>query len=141
MWLASHAAQFGLHKYKPGDPYNPERFVDPRATTRRSGAGRLTRSIAAEQRNELCVQLGFLGVVLGSAVLPAESSILPTPQTAPMTAQEKKNLDLVMTWWREVLESAHVELAPKYQAENYISTIPTSAPAVMRSLPLRRVRQ
>ena len=30
VWLASHAAQFGLHdKYKPGDPYNPTRFVDP----------------------------------------------------------------------------------------------------------------
>lgn len=31
VWLASHAAQFKLHqKYKPGDTYNPERFVDPR---------------------------------------------------------------------------------------------------------------
>jgi metallo-beta-lactamase class B len=30
VWLASHASQFGLHdKYKPGDPYNPDRFVDP----------------------------------------------------------------------------------------------------------------
>ena len=30
VWLASHAAQFGLHdKYKPGDPFNPNRFVDP----------------------------------------------------------------------------------------------------------------
>ena len=30
VWLASHAAQFKLHdKYKPGDPYNPDRFVDP----------------------------------------------------------------------------------------------------------------
>lgn len=30
IWLASHASQFGLHtKYKPGDPYKPERFVDP----------------------------------------------------------------------------------------------------------------
>jgi metallo-beta-lactamase class B len=30
VWLASHAGQFRLHdKYKPGDPYNPERFVDP----------------------------------------------------------------------------------------------------------------
>jgi metallo-beta-lactamase class B len=30
VWLASHAAQFDLHKkYKPGDPYNPDRFVDP----------------------------------------------------------------------------------------------------------------
>jgi metallo-beta-lactamase class B len=28
--LDSHAAQISLHdKYKPGDPYNPNRFVDP----------------------------------------------------------------------------------------------------------------
>jgi len=31
IFLASHAAQFNLHeKYKPGDAYNPERFVDPK---------------------------------------------------------------------------------------------------------------
>ena len=72
------------------------------------------------------VTRGFLlGLVFGAAVLPAESINPPTtPQTAPITAQEKKNLDLVMTWWREVLESAHVELAPKYQAENYIQHNP-----------------
>jgi len=30
VFLASHAAQFGMHdKYKPGDAYDPERFVDP----------------------------------------------------------------------------------------------------------------
>jgi metallo-beta-lactamase class B len=30
VWLASHASQFKLHeKYKPGDAFNPERFVDP----------------------------------------------------------------------------------------------------------------
>ena len=30
IWLASHAAQFNMHqKYKPGDPYDPDRFVDP----------------------------------------------------------------------------------------------------------------
>jgi len=30
IFLASHASQFKLHeKYKPGDPYNPDRFVDP----------------------------------------------------------------------------------------------------------------
>lgn len=30
IFLSSHASQFRLHdKYKPGDPYNPERFVDP----------------------------------------------------------------------------------------------------------------
>jgi metallo-beta-lactamase class B len=30
VWLASHASQFSMHdKYKPGDPYKPDRFVDP----------------------------------------------------------------------------------------------------------------
>lgn len=30
VFLASHASQFRLHdKFKPGDPYSPERFVDP----------------------------------------------------------------------------------------------------------------
>ena len=30
VWLASHASQFRMHeKYKPGDTYNPDRFVDP----------------------------------------------------------------------------------------------------------------
>jgi metallo-beta-lactamase class B len=30
IWLSSHASQFRMHqKYKPGDAYNPERFVDP----------------------------------------------------------------------------------------------------------------
>ena len=30
VFLPSHAAQFGMHeKYKPGDAYDPNRFVDP----------------------------------------------------------------------------------------------------------------
>jgi metallo-beta-lactamase class B len=30
IWVASHAAQFNMHqKYKPGAPYDPNRFVDP----------------------------------------------------------------------------------------------------------------
>ena len=30
VFLASHAAQFGMHeKYQPGDAYDPNRFVDP----------------------------------------------------------------------------------------------------------------
>jgi metallo-beta-lactamase class B len=30
VWFSSHASQFRMHeKYKPGDPYNPDRFVDP----------------------------------------------------------------------------------------------------------------
>jgi metallo-beta-lactamase class B len=31
VFFSSHASQFGMHdKYKPGDPYNPDRFVDPK---------------------------------------------------------------------------------------------------------------
>ena len=30
IWLSSHASQFRMHeKYKPGDAFNPQRFVDP----------------------------------------------------------------------------------------------------------------
>ena len=30
IYISSHAGQFDMHKkYKPGDPYDPERFVDP----------------------------------------------------------------------------------------------------------------
>jgi predicted SnoaL-like aldol condensation-catalyzing enzyme len=37
-----------------------------------------------------------------------------------MTAKEKQNLQFVLDWWREVIAGRHVELAPKYQAEDYI---------------------
>ena len=72
---------------------------------------------------------GSIGAVLLALALAlplaAESINPPTrPQTAPMTAQEKKNLEMVMTWWREVLYAGHFELAPKYQAENYIQHNP-----------------
>lgn len=30
VWVAAHASQYGLHdKYRPGDPYSPDTFVDP----------------------------------------------------------------------------------------------------------------
>ncbi len=41
-------------------------------------------------------------------------------QTNAMTPKEQANLKFVLDWWREVIQSRHVELAPKYQAENYI---------------------
>ena len=66
-------------------------------------------------------------VLLALVTLPlaAESINPPTKrQTAPMTPQEKQNLDLVMNWWREVLYAGHFELAPKSQAENYIQHNP-----------------
>ena len=31
IWVSSHAGHFNLHeKYKPGDKYDPSRFVDPK---------------------------------------------------------------------------------------------------------------
>ncbi len=41
-------------------------------------------------------------------------------QAGPMTAKEQANLKFVMDWWREVLESRHLDLTSKYQADNYI---------------------
>src|SRR6476659_10922496 len=75
------------------------------------------------------VRWSLVVVALLAWVLPlaAESINPPTkPQTAPMTAQEKKNHDMVMTWWREVLYAGHLELAPRYQAENYIQQNPNA---------------
>jgi predicted SnoaL-like aldol condensation-catalyzing enzyme len=47
-------------------------------------------------------------------------SVAPMAQSTPMTAKEQANLKFVLDWWREVLESRHLDLTPKYQAENYI---------------------
>jgi metallo-beta-lactamase class B len=31
VWVSSHAGHFNMHqKYKPGDAYDPNRFVDPK---------------------------------------------------------------------------------------------------------------
>ena len=51
-------------------------------------------------------------LTLGGAALLAD--------VGPMTAKEQANLKFVMDWWREVLESRHLELTSKYQADNYI---------------------
>jgi predicted SnoaL-like aldol condensation-catalyzing enzyme len=69
----------------------------------------------------------FAAVLALSAVgaLSAESINPPTtPQTAPMNKQEKKNLDMVLEWWRVVIQGGHLDQAPKYQAENYIQHNP-----------------
>jgi len=77
----------------------------------------------------------LLGLALAS--IGAAESINPAtiPQTAPMTASEKKNLDMVLTWWREVIQGRHMELAEKYQAEDYIQhnpNIPTGRAAFVK---------
>ncbi len=70
---------------------------------------------------KLCLTLAACGlfVAFGESINPAT-----TPQSAPMTAQEKKNLDMVLNWWREVIQAHHLELSPKYQAEDYIQHNP-----------------
>jgi predicted SnoaL-like aldol condensation-catalyzing enzyme len=67
-----------------------------------------------------------LGLALASVVtLSAESINPPTmPQTAPMDKQSKKNLDMVLEWWRVVIQGGHLDQAPKYQAEDYIQHNP-----------------
>ena len=45
-------------------------------------------------------------------------------QSKNMSAQEQANLKLVLNWWHDVLMAGHVELAPKYMAEDYIQHNP-----------------
>ena len=58
--------------------------------------------------------VGGAGLLLAASVIMAAESINPPTnlQVPPMNAQEKKNLDMVMTWWREVLYAGHLDLAP-----------------------------
>ncbi|MGA2213877.1 MAG: nuclear transport factor 2 family protein [Bryobacteraceae bacterium] len=68
---------------------------------------------------------GALVLAAGAGLSSAESINPPTmPQTAPMNKQEKKNLDMVLEWWRVVLFGGHLDQAPKYQAEDYIQHNP-----------------
>jgi predicted SnoaL-like aldol condensation-catalyzing enzyme len=57
--------------------------------------------------------------MFGESINPATM-----PQTAPMTKQEKANLDKALDWWRIVIQSRHVDQADKYQAEDYIQHNP-----------------
>ena len=66
-------------------------------------------------------------LIFACALAPAESINPPTkPQTAPMSAQEKKNLDMVINWWRDVPYAGHYDLAPKYQVADYIQHNPNA---------------
>ena len=57
-------------------------------------------------------------------LLASVPALLGQTRTAPMNASEQKNLAMVLTWWREVIEARHTELADKYQAEDYIQHDP-----------------
>jgi predicted SnoaL-like aldol condensation-catalyzing enzyme len=45
---------------------------------------------------------------------------VPLAQSNTMTAQERANLKFVLDWWREAIAARHLDLTPKYQAEDYI---------------------
>lgn len=63
--------------------------------------------------------------LVSTGTLAAESINPPTtPQTAPMNKQEKKNLDMVLDWWRVVIQGGHLDQTSKYQAEDYIQHNP-----------------
>jgi predicted SnoaL-like aldol condensation-catalyzing enzyme len=74
------------------------------------------------------MRLTLLATILALASLGSLSaeSINPptTPQTAPMNKQEKKNLDMVLDWWRVVIQGGHLDQTSKYQAEDYIQHNP-----------------
>jgi predicted SnoaL-like aldol condensation-catalyzing enzyme len=76
-------------------------------------------------RSSTVLSVATLVLAAGVARLPAESINPPTtPQTAPMNKQEKKNLDMVLDWWRVVIQGGHLDETSKYQAEDYIQHNP-----------------
>ena len=85
--------------------------------------------------------LAFLA--MASAPMAAQDSDHPAtkPQSDPaMNAQEKKNLQFMLDWWREVIVARHVDLAEKYQAEDYIQhnpNIPTGRAAFVKAFGAR----
>jgi predicted SnoaL-like aldol condensation-catalyzing enzyme len=65
------------------------------------------------------------------ACVPTSAQDMPST----MTKQEKANVQMVLNWWREVIVARHLDLAPKYQAEDYIQhnpNIPTGRAAFVK---------
>jgi predicted SnoaL-like aldol condensation-catalyzing enzyme len=79
----------------------------------------------------------FLAFAAGASLAQTAYFVHPptTPQSAPMSAAEQKNVDFVLSWWREVIEAKHTELAANYQAEDYIQhnpNVPTGRAAFVK---------
>jgi predicted SnoaL-like aldol condensation-catalyzing enzyme len=76
-------------------------------------------------KSSTVLSVATLVLAAGVAHLSAESINPPTtPQTAPMNKQEKKNLDMVLEWWRVVIQNRQMDQTAKYQAEDYIQHNP-----------------
>ncbi len=73
---------------------------------------------------------------VGNAINP------PTrPQSAAVTAGERKNLDLVLAWRRDVVEAGHVDRIDRYLAQDYIEhdpNIPPGRAALVNALNLSK---
>jgi len=87
--------------------------------------------------------LTYLSRILSGAALSAlivasalSQSINPAtrPQTSPLSAREKRNLDVALDWWREVVQCRDVELAEKYVAEGYIQHDPNAPTGIENGL-------
>ena len=67
-------------------------------------------------------------VIAGVMVWQLTSNPLLSAQTLPlqsnMSDQEKANLQLILDWWREVLQARHVELIDQYADPNLIQHNP-----------------
>jgi predicted SnoaL-like aldol condensation-catalyzing enzyme len=79
------------------------------------------------------VAAALSGLFAASIALAAAINPPTKPQTSPaMNAKEKANLDMVLDWWRIVIENGHVDETVKYQAADYIQhnpSIPTGQAA------------
>lgn len=76
-------------------------------------------------KTSACILSSTLLALATVGVLSAESINPPTtPQAAPMNKQEKKNLDMVLEWWRVVIQGGHLDQTSKYQADDYIQHNP-----------------
>jgi predicted SnoaL-like aldol condensation-catalyzing enzyme len=67
-------------------------------------------------------------LLLAAAAAPMAADLLAPatrPQVAPMNPQEKKNLQFVLKFWREVVYAGHTELVSKYVAEDLIQHKPS----------------
>jgi predicted SnoaL-like aldol condensation-catalyzing enzyme len=76
-------------------------------------------------RPEEQIPMKCVKTIIAVALVAMVSSVTPSfAQSKTMTAQEQANLKVVLDWWREVLQAGHVELAEKYQTEDYIQHNP-----------------
>ena len=85
---------------------------------------RLNNSVGAA-----LVLLAASGVNVNAKAKSGNAINPPTrAQSSPMTAGERKNLDLVLEWRRDVVEAGHVDRIDRYLAQDYVEHDPNIPP-------------